>query len=389
MARPEPTTIPLLNRLVHGPVQLLEATLLAQQTTIEYWFRRQWQHTRPPLYASVDLRNAGFKLAPVDTNLFPAGFNNLSADCQPLCVQAMRQAIERSCPTASRVLIVPESHTRNPYYLDSLGTLAGIVAQAGFEVRIGSLRPDLTEPAPLESRTVRHLQLEPLVRHGARIGVADFDPCLVLLNNDLSGGLPAILQNIEQTVLPPPGLGWTHRSKSHHFDLYAEVTEEFAELLGLDPWLITPESRYCGQVDFQKREGMECLEANGRALLTQIEARYAERDIAHPPFLIVKADAGTYGMGIMSVRSVEEITQIKDPKQRERRVIELHISQQVRNLLKTSIVQRTLKNFGRPKVHGWVYDLETGLINDLHVELNPKEDLLPIFQFDFPDQQEH
>ncbi|HMM45996.1 MAG TPA: glutamate--cysteine ligase, partial [Candidatus Macondimonas sp.] len=209
MARPEPTTIPLLNRQVHGPVQLLEATLLAQQTTIEYWFRRQWQHTRPPLYASVDLRNAGFKLAPVDTNLFPAGFNNLSADCQPLCVQAMRQAIERSCPTASRVLIVPESHTRNPYYLDSLGTLAGIVAQAGFEVRIGSLRPDLTEPAPLESRTVRHLQLEPLVRQGARIGVADFDPCLVLLNNDLSGGLPAILQNIEQTVLPPPGLGWT------------------------------------------------------------------------------------------------------------------------------------------------------------------------------------
>ena len=310
MARPEPTTIPLLNRLVHGPVQLLEATLLAQQTTIEYWFRRQWQHTRPPLYASVDLRNAGFKLAPVDTNLFPAGFNNLSADCQPLCVQAMRQAIERSCPTASRVLIVPESHTRNPYYLDSLGTLAGIVAQAGFEVRIGSLRPDLTEPAPLESRTVRHLQLEPLVRHGARIGVADFDPCLVLLNNDLSGGLPAILQNIEQTVLPPPGLGWTHRSKSHHFDLYAEVTEEFAELLGLDPWLITPESRYCGQVDFQKREGMECLEANGRALLQQIETRYAERDITHPPFLIIKADAGTYGMGIMSVRSVEEITQI-------------------------------------------------------------------------------
>jgi len=85
----------------------------------------------------------------------------------------------------------------------------------------------------------------------------------------------------------------------------------------------------------------------------------------------------------------EEITQIKDPKQRERRVIELHVIQQVRNLLKTSIVQRTLKNFGRPKVHGWVYDLETGLINDLHVELNPKEDLLPIFQFDFNTQDDH
>ena len=27
---------------------------------------------------SVDLRNSGFKLAPVDTNLFPGGFNNLN-----------------------------------------------------------------------------------------------------------------------------------------------------------------------------------------------------------------------------------------------------------------------------------------------------------------------
>jgi len=84
----------------------------------------------------------------------------------------------------------------------------------------------------------------------------------------------------------------------------------------------------------------------------------------------------------------EEILQIKDPKLRERRMVELHVIQQVRNLLKTSILQRSLKNFGRPKVHGWVYDLETGLINDLGVELNPKDDLLPIFRFEFdgPDE---
>lgn len=80
----------------------------------------------------------------------------------------------------------------------------------------------------------------------------------------------------------------------------------------------------------------------------------------------------------------EELMAITDLKQRERRTIELHVLQQVNNLLKTSILQRSLKHFGRPKVHGWVYDLESGLINDLKVELNPKVDLSPIFQFDFP-----
>jgi len=46
------------------------------------------------VYCSVDLRNAGFKLAPVDTNLFPGGFNNLSPEMLPLAVQAAMAAIE-------------------------------------------------------------------------------------------------------------------------------------------------------------------------------------------------------------------------------------------------------------------------------------------------------
>ena len=78
-----------------------------------------------------------------------------------------------------------------------------------------------------------------------------------------------------------------------------------------------------------------------------------------------------------------ELTAIEDDRLRERRAIELHVIAQVNNLLKTSILQRSLKHYGRPKVHGWVYDLETGLINDLGVELHPRSDLHPIFQFDF------
>ena len=83
-------TVPHLTTALVGPLKYLETHLLARLPEIEHWFRQQWQSTTAPFYASVDLRNAGFKLAPVDTNLFPAGFNNLNPAFLPLCVQAMQ-----------------------------------------------------------------------------------------------------------------------------------------------------------------------------------------------------------------------------------------------------------------------------------------------------------
>ncbi|HHB92201.1 MAG TPA: glutamate--cysteine ligase, partial [Thioploca sp.] len=86
---------PHLNTNLHEPLEHLEKHLLSKQAEIEYWLRNQWQNIQIPFYASVDLRNAGFKLAPIDTNLFPAGFNNLNPYTIPLCVQAVQSAIER------------------------------------------------------------------------------------------------------------------------------------------------------------------------------------------------------------------------------------------------------------------------------------------------------
>jgi hypothetical protein len=70
--------VPHLVTALTGPLQALERRMLEATPQIERWFRLEWQDHTPPFYGSVDLRNAGFKLAPVDTNLFPGGFNNLS-----------------------------------------------------------------------------------------------------------------------------------------------------------------------------------------------------------------------------------------------------------------------------------------------------------------------
>ncbi|MFZ2161045.1 MAG: glutamate--cysteine ligase [Sideroxyarcus sp.] len=312
--------VPRLTTALKGPLLDLEQRILTAQPTIEHWFRTQWQEHTPPFYTSVDLRNSGFKLAPVDTNLFPGGFNNLNPDFIPLCVHAVQSAVDKICPEARGLLLIPENHTRNQFYLQNLEQLARILRQAGLNVRIGSLLPEITQATTIELTNGGSLTLEPLVRKGNRLGVADFDPCIVLLNNDLSAGAPDILKNLEQTVLPPLVAGWYNRRKSGHFAAYHQVSKQFAELVGIDPWLIDPYFAVCNQVNFQEKVGEECLAAQVDFVLTQMRAKYAEYGVKHDPFVIVKADAGTYGMGIMSVKDASEVRDL-NRKQRNKMAV--------------------------------------------------------------------
>ncbi len=299
--------VPHLTTALSGPLLKLEQTLLDRAADIECWFRTEWRNTPAPIYGSVDLRNAGFKLAPVDTNLFPAGFNNLNPAFEALCVQALQLALERSCPSAKGILLVPENHTRNKFYLENVAQLQSLIRKAGYRVHIGSLLPDLQQAQTIKLESGRELLLEPLRRDGSSVHVDGFTPCAVLLNNDLSGGVPKILEGLDQDILPPLALGWHNRLKTQHFTLYHDVTTEFGELLHIDPWLVDPLFRNCGQINFLKREGEECLASNVELLLANIRDKYQEYGIKDEPFVIVKADAGTYGMGVMTVKSPDDL----------------------------------------------------------------------------------
>ncbi len=304
--------VPHLTTALNGPLLSLEKSMLDAMPKIEHWFRCQWLEYGSPFYASVDLRNAGFKLAPVDTNLFPGGFNNLNRDFLPLSVQAAMVAVEKVCPEAHRLLIIPENHTRNTYYLRNVVELVHIMKQAGLDVRVGSISPEIAQPTSLETHDGHMLLLEPVVRVGNRIKLinpelGDFDSCAILLNNDLSGGIPDILKNLEQNLIPPLHAGWSTRRKSQHFSAYNRVAKEFADLLGIDEWLINPYFETCGEIDFNARTGEDCLAFKVEQLLDKIKVKYAQYGVTQTPFVIVKADAGTYGMGIMTVKSPDEV----------------------------------------------------------------------------------
>jgi glutamate--cysteine ligase len=299
--------VPHLTTSLTGPLQELERVVLDQRPEIERWFRTQWLEHEVPLYSSVDLRNSGFKLAPVDTNLFPGGFNNLNPEFMPLCVHAAISAVSKICPDTRRFLLVPENHTRNLHYLQNVAVLKRILEGTGITVRIGSLIPDLREPTTLETSAGEKLLVEPIRRRGNRVVLDGFDPCAVLLNNDLSAGIPPILAGIEQIILPPLVAGWSTRRKSQHFHAYDRVAESFAKLVGIDPWVVNPIFSQCGKVNFTEKEGEECLAANVEFVLGEVREKYAKYGITEKPFAIVKADAGTYGMGIMTVKSVDDV----------------------------------------------------------------------------------
>lgn len=304
--------VPHLTTALNGPLLSLEKRMLSEMPKIEHWFRSQWLEYAAPFYASVDLRNSGFKLAPVDTNLFPGGFNNLNPEFLSLSVQAAQVAVEKICPEAHRLLIIPENHTRNTYYLRNVFELVRIMKAAGLDVRVGTINPEIIEPTYLETHDGHALLLEPVVREGNRIKLkntelGDFDSCAILLNNDLSGGVPEILKNLEQDLIPPLHAGWHVRRKSQHFSAYNRVVAEFSKLLDIDEWLLNPYFETCGEINFHERTGEECLALKVTELLAKIKIKYAEYGVTQDPFVIVKADAGTYGMGIMTVKDPSEV----------------------------------------------------------------------------------
>jgi glutamate--cysteine ligase len=300
--------VPHLVTALTGPINELEQRILESTPVIERWFRLEWMEHTPPFYSSVDIRNAGFKLAPVDTNLFPGGWNNLAPEMLPLAVQAAMAAIEKICPEAKNLLLVPDNQIRNSFYLSNLAQLQRIFHQAGLNVRLGSLDPEVKAATTLALPGGESIVVEPLTRGKRRLGLKNFDPCTILLNNDLSVGVPGILEDLhEQYLLPPLHAGWSVRRKSLHFKAYEEVSKRFGKLLGMDPWLINPMFAQCGEVDLDQGSGMECLRSNVDALLTKVKRKYKEYGINEKPFVIVKADNGSHGMGIMTVRDVKDL----------------------------------------------------------------------------------
>ena len=301
--------VPHLITAQNGPISELEQRILDSAPAIERWLRLEWMEHTPPFYAAVDIRNAGFKLAPVGTNLFPRGWRHLTPDMRPLAVQAAQAAIEKNCPDAHKLLIVPANGAQaDPSYLQSLVTMCDVFTTAGLQVRLGSIDPAIRQPTEVSAPGGQKLLLEPAQRIKGKLGLKHFLPCVVVLNNDLTGGTPGILEELHQQYLMPPlHAGWGVRRKSRHVAQYDDLAKRFGKLIGIDPWLINPLHDVALGLDLTSNEGLERVRAQVDALLTRVRRKCKEYSITDKPFVVVKVDNGPGGRGVKAIRDAAEV----------------------------------------------------------------------------------
>lgn len=276
-----------------------------------------------PLYASVDLRNAGFKVAQVDTNLFPAGWNNLCPNYTKKSTQYFKDYFDKYFPSIKgpkELLIIPEDHTRNLYYFSNINRLKIILENAGFRVKIGSLNPEIKSRTAFYTNENEEIVLEPIERKDNRLvveGLADFE---VIVNNDFSNGVPAILKNLDHNLLPMPEIGWHYRRKSENFRIYNELMGDFARMIGTDSWNFVTRFTVVDNFDFDNVASREVVAMAVDELLNLIAKDYKERGIDMKPSVFIKNNAGTYGMGVIRVDSANEVRNLNVKQRKQMRV---------------------------------------------------------------------
>lgn len=283
----------------------LETKLLQEREAIEAWINNKFPSFIPPVFSSADIRQSTYKIAHVDSNLFPAGFNNVLPDDIKFASIKFRQYISKHYGAIDSILIIPEDFTRNIKYFENIKALEQILVLAGYKAKFGSL---VFEEKMVVSRL--DLELNAISRTDNKLHIDTFVPDLILLNNDLIAGVPELLKDITQPIAPTVDYGWYKRRKSIHFNIYNNLITEFANKFDFDSWQLSAYFESAKNIDFRHKTGLSDIAEKVQKVLEKTKAKYTEYGISEKPYVFVKADNGTYGMGIITVSSPEEITNI-------------------------------------------------------------------------------
>jgi len=288
---------------------------------LDRWINTQVEKAFIPLYTSVDLRISDYKIAPVDTNVFPAGFNNLSEAFRAKATSLFKDYFNREYPSIESILIIPELHTRNTFYWENISVLKSIVENAGYRVEVGIISDDdLPDEMEFEAASGKKVKAFRALKNNQRVTIPDLDPDLLLINNDFSEQCPKTLRDITQPVEPPVEIGWHTRRKSVHFEFYNKLAAEVAAIIGIDPWAISIDTIEDIGVDFDNREDRERVAKLVENTLTRLKSDYHKRGISQEPYLFIKSNSGTYGMAVVNVSSGDDVRGLNSEKRKRMRV---------------------------------------------------------------------
>jgi len=286
------------------------------KSAIDDFFIQKFKANPAFFYNSIDLRHSSYKISAIDTNCYPAGFNNLSDSGKNTAENLVKKFLSNNfLSSLKNIFIIPENHTRNMRYLENLAIIVEILQRQNCQVFIATYNPEITLKTVLTLENQSTITLYPLQKISGKLAIIDDSKQnifadLAILNNDLTNGVPEILNNVSTPINPPLAMGWHQRTKSQHFTIYNQTADEVAKILNLDPWLISSMHEHCEDVDFKESIGIECLAKNVENLLKKIAEKYLEYNIKDEPYCYIKADNGTYGMAVWSVSNPQDVIDI-------------------------------------------------------------------------------
>jgi glutamate--cysteine ligase len=261
-----------------------------------------------PIYSSVDIRNSGFKISPVDTNLFPSGFNNISDKSSKIATSQFTKFFKKEFPSAKKIAVIMENYTKNIHYWEHAKVLLNILENCGLDVRLVVLQSALIPVINNIDLGVEVFKAEK--RNDSLIIDKDWSPDVILLNNDLTAKVPEEINGIKNPILPNLKYGWHGRKKNHHNETYNNLLEQFCTEFKIDPWLLSTYSAKCDNIRFKRKEGLSHIAENVNNIIVKIQQKYDEYQIKDIPYVFIKADRGTFGLGIFAVKEGAEVLNI-------------------------------------------------------------------------------
>ena len=302
-------------------IEQLEKSIEGKREEVYRWIGSHCEKVMVPLYSSVDLRFSEHKIAPIDTNVFPAGFNNLSEGFRKKAGKLFREYLFSRYPSTQKILLVPELNTKNTYYWENVLVIKSVLEDEDYEVEVGIANEEFQrESASFSSASGKVIEAKRVFQEGGLAKIDGFVPDIVMINNDFSERCPKTLHNLRQPVLPPVEIGWHARKKDVHFEFYNNLCRELAEILEVDPWVMSVETVLESGVDFDFPEDRERVSVRAGEILSIVKEEYSKRGIDHEPSLFVKSNSGTYGMAVASVIDPQSIVRMNSRDRKRMRV---------------------------------------------------------------------
>ncbi|MBK7844027.1 MAG: glutamate--cysteine ligase [Bdellovibrionales bacterium] len=281
--------------------------IVENRARVDSWFRTKSTGLSFPFYSSFDIRDSGVMIAPVDANIFPAGFNNICLVDRERAVDIVRKYLDiHYGPKIEKIALLTEEHTTNLFYWDNVAVLFDFLNQSGHVTKIAFPRA-LKETISLTNAAGRNLKIFGAEVVNGQVVVDGEKIDLVICNNDFSHSYEGFVKDLKTPMNPPHTMGWHRRRKSEFFDLYNRLAFEFAEIIDIPTKFIQVDTELFPHFDLANSENLENLATSVDNFLERLAIKYEELGIKQKPFAFIKNNAGTYGLGVVHVNSGNDV----------------------------------------------------------------------------------